>query len=350
MDDNYGGIYLNDTGSITVLVNQDSFEVKNKIKKLTSHPKDVTFKKVKYSKKQLNEAKNRLEKDLIKSKSKLIKEGKKDEILSSIKAWGIDIKGNKLNVAIPEKGNEDDTRKVLETLVEPEMISIGVMGDIIDQYSGKIASGNKITDGAGYCTNAFYGKVSGSSLPVMVTAGHCQQLYTSYKKWYYPTYSTSNLLGSYGSRTSGSTGSDAGYIYAKDVNVSTVEKKTGLPIGQFDIIGTDYEGTNISVSAPSASSLINGTVEHIFNIDVGGSAGYNVIYDVRLTTASSTKGGDSGAPVLRKIWNASKQRYEFMLHGIHKGIVPYNGVNYEVYSKAGSAYNNLGLTSVYLAP
>lgn len=112
----FGGIYINDSNEITVQITEEVPEIKNKILSLVKNPNKITFEQVKFTKKQLEESKNELIEKQV-----------------TFKGIGVDIKLNKIVVLISENENKKDIEKVLERLIDPEMLSIGVMGDIIDQ-------------------------------------------------------------------------------------------------------------------------------------------------------------------------------------------------------------------------
>jgi len=262
--------------------------------------------------------------------------------IQGLRGHWIDIKNNKIMVLV----EDFSTKELLNEYINNEMFDVAKIIKIEDQ----IKSGEHVTSvsGGGNCTVGFHGLVGTQN--VSITAGHCRPL--GGLSWKYGTTTIGNLT----TYTSGNTISDAGYIELSSFSyVEVTEKITGTVIGGANDAGNEMEGLGISISAPSSSSLITGTVTDVgVEIDFGGQNGFNKISNLRLTTATSTNSGDSGAPVITLRYNSNKGRFEYIIQGIHKGLIVMqlsNGSNVtrQVYSAYNKTYNALGLSAIYVA-
>lgn len=128
-----------------------------------------------------------------------------------------------------------------------------------------------------------------------------------------------------------------------------LERKTSIPVAQYDWYGTqNVVGNGFQISASKSDQLL--AIRVAFT---GVSAnGYNDLSLGKITTGSPTIKGDSGSPVLQFILhNPDKNRSEYRVVGVLKGVAEDQdtGEVYTVYSTSNNVWNDLNLSSVYLA-
>lgn len=324
----FGGYYMyEDHLVVQVLNNPDSISYINE--KISSNK--IKYEKVNTSKEMLDE-----------TKSKVLGLLSNKEVPGLIGA-GIDVKKNKVSVYV----NDFSVIKDLATYFNDNVIEYNKLSYIEDQ----VKPGDKIlTSSSSTCTAAYNAVVNGNN--VTVTAGHCSNAPGGTGAWKVG----STTIGNWTSRSSGNTTGDAGYITLNSSSyIEVFEKKTGIGIGRGDDNGQyDIVGAQVAISAPSSTYLIfSNVVQKDVTIDFDGINGYNSISGLRFTDTTLTQAGDSGAPVLQQRYNTSKDRFDFVVEGVHKGaitVTPQGGspTTYEVYSSFAGVQNAIGATALYV--
>ena len=327
-DSYYAGYYV-DGDKIVVQVKGSLEKIKLFDNNLKPFTEKIKYEVVKNSKKEIDQVKKEIEVYLANGK------------IQGLVGTGIDVKKNKAIAFVQDFSVKNQIDSLVDTnLVEFYKLSI----------EDQVKPGDSIlTSQSSKCTAAFNAVIN--SKAVTVTAGHCANAPGGTGAWKLG----STTIGNWTSRSSGNTSADAGYITLNSQNyIEAIEKKTSIAVGRGDDYGSyDTVGTQVFISAPSATSLVSANV--VFqnvNVDLGGQNGYNIITGVRITDSGVPQSGDSGAPVLQFRWNPDKQNYDFVVEGIHKGQAYYTDQNGQekvgtIYSSYAGTVNALGISALY---
>ncbi|WP_195574703.1 hypothetical protein [Paenibacillus sp. 1001270B_150601_E10] len=246
---------------------------------------------------------------------------------------------NKLTVYTPNK------ESVAQYLTEEELKKVDIIESEIKVEDQAYGIGRHIVNYATSrpCSVGIYGYASNGD-SVAVTAGHCVNSGTT--PAFYKIDSNGNIstkIGNFVKGTTNNTNADAGYI--KLDNASDISTSIGsTPITQ----ASGSHLTNTSVGTLSQNTLwsTNGTI-------VSSSAsvpnGSGTLTDAVLTNNTNTVGGDSGSIVFTSFFNSVKNRYEYKIYGIHKGIATTgDGKQYQIYSKISNVKTALNLSGFAL--
>ncbi|CAM4435286.1 hypothetical protein FHS16_001634 [Paenibacillus endophyticus] len=360
-----GHYYDADTGTVTVLITEDSEPLKKLVREAIKNKDKVEFNVSKFS--WLN---------IVDAKEKIKKSVKPGTVLALIP----DIKNNKLIIALDEKSDIKEKLAVSSLLTKPDMLEFttlpasalkvetdntnwGALIPMGSKISGNIRPkpGDPTTSIYSICTGGYYG-INSSDQDVLVTSGHCQTVGTV-SAWYQPTWVT-NTIGNYSFRTTSpgdgsSAVSDSGYITLNSNYIGRPRVPYPSSSNMAMVTGvytSDTVGDTIYLRGANSGTTTSGTIEYA-NVDIWwGGDGYGYKNNEVMATGYTSMGGDSGGPILTDYaYNNDLEGWTFDIAGIHTGVVTLpdteSGIEagtYKVYEPIWTSFNDLSLSGIYL--
>ncbi|MWC31317.1 hypothetical protein [Paenibacillus sp. MMS18-CY102] len=325
--DSYSGSYTENGLNVILLTkNSSSAALENSIKDKSKLKNKLKIKYVKYSRKEIAAAKEK-----VFSQAEKLK----------LEAVGINESINKINIYVTQEVLDKNKNEILK-YVNEDMVNwvIGDMG--IKDNAYYLYPGERIErkiDATNYytCSLGFNARVNGND--VGVTAGHCAN------GSYYDLSDGSSSIGTMSNGNNSSTTSyDGGYVnYVSGTIPSVYLNGSAMTIGTTDYSG-QYRtvGQYVRIHATSMGGSSTAPLKILdTDLNVTGFPTHLV-----LTEYGGLISGDSGGLVYT-IANNGVKNYA-RIEGVYKGNAVSNGqIVGEVFSKYSYVYDGLGLSGIY---
>lgn len=356
-----GHYYDSEKGTVTIQITENSESLKEQVLASIENDDKVVFEVAKYSWADIENAKETIMEN--------VKPG-------TVRALIPDVKNNKLIIAFDEE-NLVSSKTVSSLVPHSDMLEFTTIPASAlkvetddTHYGSQFPMGAKI--GGDYvpvgggdfeysiCTGGYFG-VNSSNQDVLVTSGHCQDKIRTNTAWYQPTWSTTSI-GNYTFRTESkgdgsNKAADAGYITLN----SNYSGRPRVPYPSTSnkamitgVYTSDTPGDTIYLRGANTGATTSGTIE-FSHVDIyWGDHGYGYKRAEVLATGYTSKGGDSGGPILTNYaYNNDLTGWTFDLAGIHTGVVTITSTSspipqgtYKVYDPIWTTYNDLNLTGI----